>query len=128
MFMRFQLDSGATCSTMRLGDYMILAGAPPPSTTGRIKVYDGRTFKPAGTDTLRCSKSDITKRVHFRIIDSPPTSLLSGRAAEALELLQFNHEQLVNAISDTNTSTLTQKQVLEEHNYVFHELGKLPGY
>ena len=41
MLMRFQLDSGATCSTMRLGDYMKLAGAPPPSTTGHIKVYGG---------------------------------------------------------------------------------------
>ena len=128
MLMRLQLYSGATCSTMRLGDYMKLAGAPPPSTTGRIKVYDGRPLKPAGADTLCCSKSDITKRVHFNIIDNAPTSLLLGRAAEALRLLQFNHEQLVNAISDTDTSGFTQKQVLEEYNDVFHGLGKLPGY
>ena len=113
---------------MQLGDYMKLTGAPPPSTTGYIKVYDGQTIKPAGVDILRCSKSDITKRVHFKIIDNVPTSLLLGRAAEALGLLQFNHEQLVNAISDTDKSSLTQKQVLEEYNDVFHGLRKLPWY
>ena len=47
---------------------------------------------------------------------------------EALGLLQFNHEQLVNAISDTDTSSFTRKQVLEEYNDVFHGLWKLPGY
>ena len=85
-------------------------------------------MKPAGADTLCCSKSNIAKRVHFKIIDNAPTSLLSGRAAEALGLLQFNLEQLVNAISDTDTSSFTQKQVLEEYNNLFHGLGKLPGY
>ena len=128
MLMWFQLDSGTTCSTMWLGDYMKFAGAPPLSTTGPIKVYDGQTIKPAGADTLHCSKSDITKRLHFKIIDNAPTSLLSERAAEALGLLQFNHEQLVNAISGTVTSSFTKKQFLEEYNDKFHGLGKLPGY
>ena len=54
-----------------------------------------------------------------------PTSLLSGRAAEALGLMTFNQEHLVNTVLDAKP--LSKEHVLEEFRDVFHGLGKLPG-
>ena len=123
--LRVQLDSGATCSTMKLDDYVRVTGRHPPPAEARLKVYDGTIIKPVGTDILRCYKGNISKKVRFQILEKAPTALLSGRAAEALGLMQIDHEQLVNAVSDT--PSLTQEQVLQDYADVFQGLGKMPG-
>ena len=65
-----------------------------------------------------------TKKVHFEIVEDAPSSLLSGRAAEALGLMQFAKECLVHTV--TESQTLTKAEVLGEYKDVFTGLGRLP--
>ena len=71
---RFQLDSGATCSTMTMLDYQRLTDKKPPQTEARLKLYDGSIIKPVGADTLYCRKELTMKKVHFNNISGGPTS------------------------------------------------------
>ena len=123
---RFQLDSGATCSTLRLADYQKLSSQPPQPSNANLRVYNGTVIKPVGTASLRCHSSDTCKKVHFEIVADAPTSLLSGRAGEALGLVKFAHEQMVHTV--TSSQGLTQEQVLDTYSDVFTGLGKLPGH
>ena len=44
----FQLDSGATCSTMKLSDYEKLSDKPPQPSSTRLKLYNGTLIHPVG--------------------------------------------------------------------------------
>ena len=67
----------------------------------------------------------IKKKIHFEVIRDAPTSLLSGRACEALGLLRFNEECVMHVT--TATPSLTKEQILHEYKDIFTGLGKLPG-
>ena len=122
---KFQLDTGATCSTLRLVDYKKLSNQPLPPSSTKLRTYDGTLIKPVGKASLRCQSKQATKKVHFEIIQDAPSSLLSGRAGEALGLVHFAHDQIIHAV--TGTVGLQQSQVLEVYSDVFTGLGKLPG-
>ena len=124
--LRIQLDSGATCSIMSLDDYKLVTGTNPPPTTTALKMYDGSQLQAMGADTLCAVSSGTAKKVHFKIVEKAPSPLLSGRAAEALGLMSFNMDQLVNTVQETPMPM--HSEVLQEYNYVFHGLGQLPGH
>ena len=123
---RFQLDSGATCSTMKLVDYQQLSDKPPAPSKTKLKLYNGTILYPVGAASLRCQINGVTRKIHFEIVEDAPSSLLSGRAAEALGIMRFAHECLVHAVSESQT--LTKAQVLSEYKDVFTGLGRLPGH
>ena len=52
--------------------------------------------------------------------------MLSGRASEALKLLQFSQEHVVHAVR--NDTVLTKDYILREYKDVFTGLGKSPGH
>ncbi|XP_038055820.1 uncharacterized protein LOC119727829 [Patiria miniata] len=122
---RFQLDSGATCSTMKLTDYKQLSDTPPVPSKTKLKLYNGTIIHPVGAASLRCQIKGVTRKTHFEIVEDAPSSLLSGKAAEALGLMQFAQECLVHAV--TESPTQTKEQVLSEYKDVFTGLGRLPG-
>ena len=111
---------------MSIDDYRRITDSSPPPSSSSLKLYDASLLKPIGADVLRCSNSGISKKIHFRIVDTAPTPLLSGTASEALRLMSVNADQLVNAIQDE--TTLTQEQVLNQYKDVFTGLGKLLGH
>ena len=117
----FQLDTGASCSTISLKDYnKITTKTLEPSHT-TLKMYDQSTLKPIGQTKLYCTVKGITKKVQFQVVKDAPISLLSGKACQALQLLNFSED-----ILQINES-LTKEQVLTEYADVFTGLGKLPG-
>ena len=117
----FQLDTGASCSTISLKDYsQITKQTPQPSLT-KLKLYDQSTLKPVGQTKLRCTANGITIKIHFEIVKDGPVSLLSGRACEALQLLHFS-ENILNV-----NAPLTKEQIFHDYADVFTGLGKLPG-
>ncbi|XP_038055799.1 uncharacterized protein K02A2.6-like [Patiria miniata] len=123
---RFQLDSGATCSTMKLTDYKQLSDTPPVPSKTKLKLYNGTIIHPVGAASLRCQIKGVTRKIHFEIVKDVPSSLLSGQAAEALGLMQYALECLVHAV--TESPTQTKEQVLIEYKDVFTGLGRLPGH
>ena len=60
------------------------------------------------------------------MIDDAPSSLLSGKTCEELELLSIKRELLVNSVSDVKG--LTKDAILREHNDVFTGLGYIGNY
>lgn len=117
--LRFQIDSGATCSTMNLTDYNKLTSQVPKESKARLTLYDKTVINPVGQVSLRCTSGTTTKKVHFEIVKDVPVSLLSGHAAEALNLLTFAHNELVNQ--------MTKEDILVEYDDLFHGLGRMPG-
>lgn len=117
----FQLDTGASCSTIRLRDYNKLTTQPPEPSNVTLKMYDQSILKPVGQTKLHCSVNGVTKKVHFQIVKDAEISLLSGKACQALQLLSFSED-----ILHVSTST-SKEQILNEYADVFNGLGKLPG-
>ncbi len=89
-------------------------------------MYNGTIIHPVGATSLRCQIKGLTRKIHFEIVEDAPSSLLSGRAAEALGLMQFAEECLVHAV--TESQTFTKAEVLGEYKDVFTGLGRLPGH
>ena len=124
--LKFQIDSGATCSTLRLQDYNRVTTEPLKPSTTRLRLYDKSTIQPVGAATLQCMASnDIKKRIHFEVLKDAPTSLLSGKASEALKLLQFSKEHLIYEVR--TEPALTVATILRDYKDVFSGLGRLPG-
>ena len=64
---RFQLDSGTSCSTMRLEDYKLLSRSQPPPSSQKLKLYDDSIVRPVAADTFHCQAGGITKRYTLRL-------------------------------------------------------------
>ena len=60
------------------------------------------------------------------MIDDAPSSLLTGKTCEELELLSFKRALLVNSVSDVKG--MTKDATLQEHNDVFTGLGYIGNY
>ena len=76
--------------------------------------------------TLRCEVNGTNKKVHFEVVKDAHTSLLSGKACQALKLIHFNEESILH-VSTSGSPDLSQEQILQDYQDVFTGLGKLPG-
>ena len=126
--LQFQIDTGASCSTLVLVDCKRLTTAPLQPSNTKLKLYDNSILQSLGAVTLWCEENSIKKKVYFQVVDNNSPSLLSGRASSALQLIAFN----VN-VTDTRTKLnhsptrqLTIHQ-LDNCKDVFSRLGRLPG-
>ena len=120
---KFQVDTGARCSILTLEDYKRITSTTPDQSD---KLYDQSVIYPVGCTKLYCTVNGLTKKVHFEIVEHASTSLLSGRASEALKPTHFNEENLMQ-IDPSSDPSLTKEQVLREYHDIFSGLGKLPG-
>jgi len=59
---RLQLDSGASCSTMRLEDYQSITSQPLQSSNTTLKLYDQTVMRPVGATTMYCTAEGVTKK------------------------------------------------------------------
>ena len=82
--LKFQIDTGASCSTVALVDYKRLTTAPLQPSHTKLKLYDNSILQPLGAVTLWCEANSIKKKVHFQVVDNNSPSLLSGQASSAL--------------------------------------------
>ena len=123
---KFQLDTGASCSTMTVSDYQKITSEAPRQSNARLRLYDGTVINPVGCATFQCKAKDTRKKIHFEIVREAPMSLLSANACAALKLITFN-EQLVCQVTSSTVKPLTKDEVLTSYADVFKGLGKLPG-
>ena len=68
----------------------------------------------------------MRQKVHFEIVEHASTSLLSGRASEALKLIHFNEECILH-VDLTTDESVTQEKILHNYSDSFTGLNKLPG-
>ena len=88
---KFQLDTGATCSTISLEDYQKLTNQAPQQSNTKLRLYDHSVIHPVGSTTLRCKVNGTNKKVHFEVVKDAYTSLLSGKACQALKLIHLKY-------------------------------------
>ena len=117
---KFQVDTGASCSTKKITYEM------PEKSNVKFKLYDQSLIQPIGSTKLYCTANGVRKKVHFEIVEYASTSLLSGRASEALKLIHLNEECILH-VDLTRDESLTQEKILHNYRDVSTGLGKLPG-
>ena len=123
---KFQVDTGASCSTITLKDYKKITHEMPEKSNVKLKLYDQSLIPPIGSTKLYCTANGVRRKVHFEIVEHASTSLLSGTASEALKLIHFNEECILH-VDLTSDESLTQDKILHNNRDVFTGLGKLPG-
>ena len=122
--LKFQIDSGASCSTLALVDYKRLTTAPLQPSHTKLKLYDNSILQPLGAVTLWCEANSVKKKVHFQVVNNNSPSLLSGLASSALQLIAFNVECIRHL---DEVKSLTKEGVFDNCKDVFSRLGRLPG-
>ena len=113
--------------TLTLRDYKSITSTIPNQSSTKLKLYDQSVIHPVGSTKLYCTVNGLTKKVHVEIVEHASTSLLSGRASEALQLIHFNQEYLMQGNHSSYPPPLDQEQVLHEYHDVFSGLRKLSG-
>ena len=78
---KFQVDTGASCSSITLKDYKKITYEMPEKSNVKFKLYDQSLIQPIGSRKLYCTVNGVRKKVHFEIVEYASTSLLSGRAS-----------------------------------------------
>ena len=122
-----QIDSGSEANCLRMEDFVKIQNRQDLKKTGAIlKAYNGERVFPKGEVYLDIQIGGKITRAKFLVIDDAPSSLLSGKTCEELELLSIKRELLVNSVSDVKG--LTKDAILREHNDLFSGLGYIENY
>ena len=85
-----------------------------------LKAYNGERVFPKGEVYHDFKIGGKIATAKFVVIDDAPSSLVSGKTREGLELLSIKRELFVNSVSDVKG--LTEDAILQEHNDVFTTL------
>ena len=121
------IDSVSEANCLRMEDFIKIQNRPDLKKTRAIlKAYNGERVFPKGEIYLDIQIGGKITRAKFLVIDDAPSSLLSGKTCEELELLSIKRELLVNSVSDVKGST--KDAILREHNDVFTGLGYIGNY
>ena len=122
-----QTDSGSEANCLRMEDFIKIQNRPDFKKTRVIlKAYNGERVFPKSEVCLDIQIGGKITRAKFLVVDNAPSSLLSGKTCEELELLSIKRELLVNSVSDVKG--LTKDTILREHNDVFTGLGYIGNY
>ena len=125
-----QIDSGSQASCLRLKDFAKIENRPRLlKTRAVLKAYSGERAVAKGEVYFDVQMGGKRKTgARFLVIDDVPSSLLSGRTCEELELLSspVQRELIVSSVSDVKP--LSKYVILLEYNYVFTGLGYIGNY
>ena len=107
-----QIDSGSEANCLKMEDFVKIQNRPDLKKTRAIlKAYNGERVIPKGEAYLDIQIGRNMTRAKFMVIDDVPSSLLSGKTCEELELMSIKKEFLVNSVSDVEE--LTKDAVLQ---------------
>ena len=122
-----QTDSGSEANCLKMEDFIKIQNRPDLKKTRVIlKAYNGERVLPKGEVCLDIQIGGKITRAKFLVVDNAPSSLLSGKTCEELELLSTKRELLVNSVSDVKE--LIKDAILREHNDLFTGLGYIGNY
>ena len=121
------IDSVSEANCLRMEDFIKIQNRPDLKKTRAIlKAYNGERVFPKGEIYLDIQIGGKITRAKFVVIDDAPSSLLSAKMCEELELLSIKRELFVNSVS--NVKGLTKDDILQEHNDVFTGLWYIGNY
>ena len=70
---KFQVDTGASCSTTSLKDHKKITYEKPEKCNVKLKLYDKSLIQPIGSMKLYCTDNGLRKKVHFEIVEHAST-------------------------------------------------------
>ena len=70
---KFQVDTGASCSTTTLKDHKKITYEKPEKSNVKLKLYDKSLIEPIGSMKLYCTDKGVRKKVHFDIVEHAST-------------------------------------------------------
>jgi hypothetical protein len=134
MWKKVQLDTGATCSAMSIGDLKevlqdkkLNKEALKP-TRGMIKLYDGRTVRPLGSYPLELEVNGQTQHITFDILEKAPWPIIDGATCMRNGWITLEINTVTTSLTKSGPpDSLTKDLILEEYSDVFTGLGCLPG-
>ena len=101
-----QIDSGSEANCLRMEDFVKIQNRPDLKKTRAIlKAYNEERVFPKGEVYLDIQIGGKITRTKFLVIDDAPSSPLSGKTCEELELLSIKRELLVDSVSDVERLT-----------------------
>ena len=62
---KFQIDTGASCSTLAFADYKYITKAPLQPSHAKLKLYDNSILQPLGSVTVHCEVKRNKKKNHL---------------------------------------------------------------
>ena len=95
-------------------------------TRAILKAYNEERVFPNGEVYLDIQIDGKITSANFLVIDDAPSSPLSGKSCEELELLSIKRELLVDSVSDVKR--LAKNAILREHSDVFTGLRYIGNY
>lgn len=63
---RFQIDTGASCSTLALADYKHLKKNPLQPSHTRLRLYDNSILQPLGSVIVHCEINGMRKKSTYK--------------------------------------------------------------
>ena len=71
---KFQLNTGASCSTTTLKDYKKIISEMPQQSNIKLKLYDQSLVQPIASTKLYCKANGVRKKVHFEMVEHASAS------------------------------------------------------
>ena len=121
----FQLDCGATCNLLPLKELSSILEDPTDlylkKTSATLKMYNGSTVYPLGKCTLRCTRGEVSKDVHFFVVDKNVRPLLGAQTCQELNFIKVmvsdrRCPETVRSVNDylqTSPSVLSEEWILK---------------
>ena len=125
---RFQLDSGASCSVISEEALKNCLGSVKLEQTKRVlSIYNQTTLKPLGRCTLELHnrKTDTSYCTEFVVLKEQSTPLLGSETIQQMDLIQLCFENILSLVASLHKEPLTKEKLADEFLDVFRRTGKL---
>ena len=132
----FQVDTGATCNVIRSGELRGTKYENNVTATNQVlKMYNSSPLKPAGKCRVQLTNPQNSQKykVDFVVVEDKDvnTNLLGSRAAQQMNLIQVNHENMLPATNEVHVVQtpsevgLSEEELRTKYADVFQGLGEL---
>ena len=132
----FQVDTGATCNVIRSGELRGTKYENNVTATNQVlKMYNSSPLKPVGQCCVQLTNPQNSQKykVDFVVVEDKEanTNLLGSRAAQQMNLIQVNHENMlpganeVHVVHTPSEIGLSEEEIRTKYADVFQGLGEL---
>ena len=126
---KFQLDSGATCSFIT--SEVLQRSHCDADITQTIKVlsmYNGTSVKPIGHCKVKMASPRDLRRylVNFEVLPNSSTPILGSKAIQQMKFIKVLQEKNIGG-PQAEQAVVTKESPLEQYTQVFEGIGCMPG-
>ena len=124
---KFQLDSGATCSVISLSTLERCLGKVQLTGVSRVlKMYNHATVQPVGQCVLQLKneKTGNSYETEFVVLKQECMPLLGSETIQQMNLITVRYENILLLSVKSSKTALTKDSLIEQYSDVFQGTGK----